>query len=168
MLLGAYLIDLNAMVFGAPSSLFPALNHSVFGGRPSTLGLLYAAPGAGALLGGLTTGWLDRVRRQGIAIVVVVCVWAVAIVAFGLERTLWVALVLLAVAGWADVISAVLRTTVLQPVPAERFGAGSRRCRWRWSRAALVSAASSRAHSPRRSRRNSPSSAAASSLSAGR
>ena len=113
-LLGAYLIDLNAMVFGAPSSLFPALNHSVFGGRPSTLGLLYAAPGAGALLGALTTGWLHHIRRQGIAIVVAVCVWAAAIVAFGLGRTLWVALVLLAVAGWADVISAVLRTTVLQ------------------------------------------------------
>jgi MFS family permease len=102
-LLGAYLIDLNAMVFGAPNSLFPALNHSVFGGRPSTLGFLYAAPGAGALLGALTTGWLDRIRRQG-----------VAIVAFGLVRTLWIALVLLAAAGWADVLSAVLRSTVLQ------------------------------------------------------
>ena len=113
-LLAAYLIDLNAMVFGAPSSLFPALNHSVFGGRPSTLGFLYAAPGAGALLGALTTGWLDRIRRQGVAIMLAVCVWGVAIVAFGLARTLWVALVVLAVAGWADVISAVLRTTVLQ------------------------------------------------------
>ena len=113
-LLAAYLIDLNAMVFGAPTSLFPALNHAVFGGRPSTLGFLYAAPGAGALLGALTTGWLDRIRRQGVAIVVAVCGWGAAIVAFGLVRTLWVALVVLAVAGWADVISAVLRTTVLQ------------------------------------------------------
>jgi MFS family permease len=113
-LLAAYLIDLNAMVFGAPSSLFPALNHSVFGGRPSTLGFLYAAPGAGALLGALTTGWVDRIRRQGVAIMVAVCVWGAAIVAFGLIRTLWVALVVLAVSGWADVISAVLRTTVLQ------------------------------------------------------
>jgi MFS family permease len=113
-LLAAYLIDLNAMVFGAPSSLFPALNHSVFGGRPSTLGFLYAAPGAGALVGALTTGWLDRIRRQGVAITLAVCVWGGAIVTFGLLRTLWVALVVLAVAGWADVISAVLRTTVLQ------------------------------------------------------
>jgi MFS family permease len=113
-LLGAYLIDLNAMVFGAPNSLFPALNHSVFGGKPSTLGFLYAAPGAGALLGAVTTGWLSRIRRQGIAVMVAVSVWAAAIVAFGLVRTLWIALTLLAVAGWADVISAVLRTTVLQ------------------------------------------------------
>jgi predicted MFS family arabinose efflux permease len=113
-LLGAYLIDLNAMVFGAPNSLFPALNHSVFGGSASTLGVLYAAPGVGALLGALTTGWLARIRRQGIAIVVAISVWAAAIVAFGVVRTLWVALVLLALAGWADVISAVLRTTVLQ------------------------------------------------------
>lgn len=113
-LLAAYLIDLNAMVFGAPSALFPALNHSVFGGRPSTLGFLYAAPGAGALLGALTTGWLDRIRRQGVAISMAVCLWGAAIVAFGFVRTPWAALVLLALAGWADVISAVLRTTVLQ------------------------------------------------------
>jgi predicted MFS family arabinose efflux permease len=113
-LLGAYLIDLNAMVFGAPSSLFPALNHAVFGGSPGTLGLLYAAPGAGALLGALTTGWLDRIRRQGVAIMVAVAVWGAAIAAFGLVRTFWAALVLLALAGWADVLSAVLRTTVLQ------------------------------------------------------
>ena len=113
-LLAAYLIDLNAMVFGAPSSLFPALDHSLFGGRPSTLGFLYAAPGAGALLGALTTGWLDRIRRHGVAIMLAVCVWGAAIVAFGLLRALWVALVVLAVAGWADVISAVLRTTLLQ------------------------------------------------------
>jgi MFS family permease len=113
-LLAAYLIDLNAMVFGAPSSLFPAFNHSVFGGRPSTLGFLYAAPGAGALLGSLSTGWLDRIRRQGAAIMVAVCVWGAAIVAFGVVHTLWVALVVLALAGWADVLSAVLRSTVLQ------------------------------------------------------
>jgi predicted MFS family arabinose efflux permease len=113
-LLGAYLVDLNAMVFGAPTALFPALNHSVFGGDPATLGLLYAAPGAGALLGALTTGWLDRIRRQGVAIMVAVAIWGVAIAAFGLVHTLWVALVLLAVAGWVDVLSAVLRTTVLQ------------------------------------------------------
>jgi MFS family permease len=113
-LLGAYLIDLNAMVFGAPSALFPALNHSLFGGDPGSLGLLYAAPGAGALLGALTTGWLDRIRRQGIAIVVAVSVWGAAIAAFGFVHALWGALLLLAVAGWVDVLSAVLRTTLLQ------------------------------------------------------
>src|SRR5215470_16953893 len=59
---GAYLIDVNATVFGMPKAVFPALAATVFGGGASTLGLLYAAPGAGALLGAVTTGWVDRVR----------------------------------------------------------------------------------------------------------
>ncbi len=62
---GAYLIDINAMVFGMPRALFPALATTFFGGGASTLGFLYAAPGAGALVGALTTGWVSRVQRQG-------------------------------------------------------------------------------------------------------
>ena len=118
-LLGAYLIDINAMVFGAPRALFPALAVELFHGGAGTLGLLYAAPATGALVGAFTTGWLDQVRRQVLAVVVAVCVWGAAIVAFGLASVLWAALALLALAGWADVISAVLRTTILQrSVPA--------------------------------------------------
>jgi predicted MFS family arabinose efflux permease len=111
---GAFLIDLAATVFGQPRALFPALAASVFGGGPKTLGLLYAAPGAGALAGALTSGRLDRVRRQGWAVVWAVAVWGAAIAAFGVVHLLWAALVLLAVAGWADVLSAVLRTTIVQ------------------------------------------------------
>jgi MFS family permease len=111
---GAYLIDLNAMVFGLPRALFPALAATVFGGGATTVGLLYAAPGAGALLGALTTGWVSRVRRQGLAVIIAVIVWGLAITGFGLVRILPVALVLLAVAGWADVLSAVFRNTIIQ------------------------------------------------------
>jgi MFS family permease len=118
---GAYLIDINAMVFGMPRALFPALAASVFHGGPSTLGYLYAAPAAGALIGALTTGWLARIHRQGWAVIVAVCVWGAAIVAFGLVTVLWIALALLAVAGWADVISAVLRSTILQSSVPEEF-----------------------------------------------
>ena len=96
---GAYLIDLNAMVFGMPRALFPALAVSVFHGGARTLGYLYAAPAAGALVGALTTGWLERISRQAWAVIVAVCVWGAAIVAFGLVHLLWVALVLLALAG---------------------------------------------------------------------
>jgi MFS family permease len=113
-LLGAYLIDINAMVFGAPRALFPALAVSVFHGGPRTLGLLYAAPAAGALVGAGTTGWLDRVRHQGRIVIIAVCAWGAAIAAFGLVHALGIALALLGLAGWADVISAVLRTTILQ------------------------------------------------------
>jgi predicted MFS family arabinose efflux permease len=111
---GAYLFDINAMVFGMPRAVFPALATTVFGGGASTLGFLYAAPGAGALLGAVTTGWVHRVRRQGRAVIVAVVVWGAAITCFGLARWLPAALVLLAVAGWADVISAVFRNTILQ------------------------------------------------------
>jgi MFS family permease len=111
---GAYLIDVNAMVFGMPRALFPALAATRYGGGVRVLGLLYAAPGAGALLGALTTGWVSRIKRQGLAVIVAVIVWGVAITCFGLVPWLPVALALLAVAGWADVISAVFRNTIIQ------------------------------------------------------
>ena len=111
---GAYLIDINAMVFGMPRALFPALAATRFGGGATTLGFLYAAPGAGALIGALTTGWVSRVQRQGRAVIVAVIVWGAAITGFGLVAWLPAALVLLAVAGWADVISAVFRSTIIQ------------------------------------------------------
>jgi MFS family permease len=112
--LGAYVIDVNAMVFGMPRALFPALAATVFGGGATTVGLLYAAPGAGALVGALTTGWVGRVRRQGLAVICAVLVWGAAIAGFGVAHWLPLALVLLAVAGWADVLSAVFRNTIIQ------------------------------------------------------
>jgi MFS family permease len=111
---GAYLIDVNAMVFGMPRALFPALAATVFGGGATTVGLLYSAPGVGALLGALTSGWVGRVRRQGLAVVCAVLVWGLSIAGFGLAHWLPLALVLLAVAGWADVVSAVFRNTIIQ------------------------------------------------------
>jgi hypothetical protein len=85
---GAYLIDLAATTFGQPRALFPALAASVFGGGARTLGLLYAAPGAGALLGATTSGRLERVGRQGWAVIAAVGVWGTAIAAFGFVRLL--------------------------------------------------------------------------------
>jgi MFS family permease len=111
---GAYLIDINAMVFGMPRALFPALAATSFGGGASTLGFLYAAPGAGALVGALTTGWVSRIQRQGLAVIVAVIAWGAAITCFGLVPWLPAALVLLAAAGCADVISAVFRSTIIQ------------------------------------------------------
>jgi MFS family permease len=111
---GAFVVDVNAMVFGMPRALFPELGTQLFGGGPGTVGLLYAAPGAGALLGAVTTGWVASVRRHGLAVLVAVVVWGAAIAAFGLVTWLPAALVLLAVAGAADVISAVFRGTILQ------------------------------------------------------
>lgn len=109
-----FVIDFNAMVFGMPRALFPAMGIGTFGGDASTVGLLYAAPGAGSLLGALTSGWVGGVRRRGRLIVWAVVVWGSAIAFFGLVPYLPGALILLAVAGGADVVSAVFRNTILQ------------------------------------------------------
>lgn len=113
---GVYLLDIDAMVFGMPRALFPALGLNFFHGGAEAVGFLYAAPGAGALIGALTTGWVNAVRRQGRAVIVAVMAWGAAIAVFGLVDVLWVAIILLAVAGWADVVSAVFRNTILQTV----------------------------------------------------
>jgi Transmembrane secretion effector len=113
-LLGTLVIDLNATVLGLPRALFPAMAATVFGGGATTLGLLSAAPGAGALVGAATSGWVGKVRRQGRAVTVTVTVWGCAVAGVGLVGVLPCALALLAVAGWADVVSAVLRSTIVQ------------------------------------------------------
>lgn len=109
-------IDLIAMIFGMPRALFPALALTVWGVGAVGLGLMNAAPAAGALVGALTSGWLGGVRRQGAAVVWAVAGWGAAIAAFGLLGApfFWLALVALAFAGAADVVSAVFRSTILQ------------------------------------------------------
>ncbi len=113
-LTSTFLIDINAMVFGMPRALFPALGTTLYGGGATTVGLLYAAPGVGALVGALLTGWVGSVRRQGRAVIWAVLGWGAAIAVFGLVPWLPLGLALLALAGAADVISAVFRNTILQ------------------------------------------------------
>ena len=115
-LMGTYLIDFNAMIFGMPSALFPELAATRFSGsglsEATVYGLLSGAPAAGALLGTVTSGWIRRIRRHGVAIVWSVVVWGVAITFFGLADSLWVALPLLAAAGAGDWVSATFRSTI--------------------------------------------------------
>lgn len=111
---GTFVIDLNAMIFGMPRALFPALGTQAFGGGAATVGLLYAAPGAGALVAAITTGWVTAVERQGRAVLWAVAAWGLSIAAFGLATWLPLGLFLLAIAGAADVVSAVFRNTILQ------------------------------------------------------
>jgi MFS family permease len=108
------LLDLNAMVFGMPSALFPAIGTETLGGDALTVGLLYAAPGIGALLGAVTSGWVSVVRRQGVAILVAIIGWGVAITIFGFTTSLTLALVMLGVAGAADVVAAIFRHAIVQ------------------------------------------------------
>ncbi|MEU9715758.1 MFS transporter [Streptomyces sp. NPDC047976] len=106
--------DLAAMVFAQPKALFPAVAVLWYGGDARTVGLLVAAPAVGALLGGLFSGWQGRIRRHGLAILVSVAAWGLAIAVFGLTRNLWLGLLFLAVAGCADTISMVFRSTMMQ------------------------------------------------------
>jgi MFS family permease len=117
--LGSFLVDSNAMVFGMPSALFPALAANHFGGGATTVGYLYAAPYAGALLCSLTSGWTSHVRRQGLAVLVAAGLWGAAITVFGLLDSLWLALVFLAIAGGADLISALFRSAILLSATTE-------------------------------------------------
>jgi len=114
-ILSTFVIDLDAMIFGMPTSLFPVLALDVFHAGPTGLGLLGAAPAVGALLGALLSGWVSSVRRVGQAVIVAVAIWGVAITLFGLSTfSFLLALVFLAIAGAADVLSAVFRSTIIQ------------------------------------------------------
>jgi MFS family permease len=108
-LLGTYLIDINAMFFGMPMALFPAIAES-FGN--ASVGLFYSAPSVGSLIVTLTSGWTRRVNRHGLAVTLAATAWGVAIIGFGLAGRLWIALLFLAIAGGADMISGLFRMTI--------------------------------------------------------
>ena len=117
-----FVIDIIAMVFGMPRALFPVLALTQFDQGPEVVGLLFAAPAVGAFIGAATTGWVGRIERQGLAVIWAVVVWGAGIAAFGLvDSNLWLALFFLAVAGAADVISAVFRNTILQVTVPEHL-----------------------------------------------
>ena len=108
-LLGTYLIDIIAMFFGMPMALFPAIAES-FGG--ASVGWFYSMMAVGPLLVSLTSGWTGRINKHGAAITIAVVVWGLAIVGFGLTRSLWLALFFLALAGAADNVSGLFRMTM--------------------------------------------------------
>ncbi len=117
-----FAIDLVAMVFGMPAALFPILAITQFHRGPAIVGLLFAAPSVGALAGALSGGWVRRVHRPGIAVIWAVAAWGAAIAAFGLVGSnLPLALAFLALAGAADVISAIFRSTIAQLATPDRL-----------------------------------------------
>lgn len=107
-----YVVDLIAMVFGWPLAVFPALADGRFGS--GALGWLYAGASIGAVLAGLFSGWISRLQRHGATIIVAVGIWGAAITAFAFSGSLVLALLFLAIAGAADMVSAALRMTMLQ------------------------------------------------------
>jgi hypothetical protein len=137
----SFVVDLIAMILGMPRALFPQMAHESFGGPVeggTTMALLAAAMSAGAVAGGVFSGWLPRIRRQGLAVVVAIVVWGAAMVGFGLAggmalgaplacgrgstgTLLWIALAFLAIGGAADMVSAAFRSTILQQVASDEL-----------------------------------------------
>lgn len=109
-LMGTYIVDIVAMAFAFPIALFPAM--AAADGRTEAVGWLLSAMSAGALAIGLFSGWTGRVRRHGRAVVLAAAVWALGIVALGFAPGLVAALLCLAVAGAADMVSGVFRGTI--------------------------------------------------------
>lgn len=122
-LLGAFLSDLLATVLGMPIAVFPQINDERFGGAAQTLGLFGSALAAGGVLGTVLSGSVGRVSRQGRAMLIAGSVWGIGLVGFGLARSLWLTLAMLALAGAADVLSVVFRTATVQVLtPDDRRG----------------------------------------------
>ena len=127
----SFVVDLIAMVFGMPRALFPQIAHQSFGGPVeggTIMALLAASIGAGAVAGGVFSGWLPQIRRQGLVVVGAIVVWGLAMVGFGLFSgvahgraglVLWAALAFLAVGGAADMVSAAFRSTILQQAASD-------------------------------------------------
>ena len=115
LILSTFVIDLFAMVFGMPRALFTFLIVDQFHHSEELVGLLFSAPAVGAFIGAMASGWTRRVDRQGLAVIWAVAAWGASIAVFGWSGShLWLGLLALALAGWADVISAIFRSTILQ------------------------------------------------------
>jgi len=111
-LLLSFAVDIVAMVLAMPKALFPEAAARFGGG--AAVGWLYSSIAIGSVVAGLTSGWIGRVRRQGVALVIAVVGWGLAVAASGATHQLWATVALLGVAGAADLVSAVYRQTILQ------------------------------------------------------
>jgi MFS family permease len=119
-LLLSFGVDIIAMVFAMPRALFPEVAEDRFGGG-SAVGWLFAAIAIGSVIGGLTSGWIGRVKRQGVALVIAVIGWGLAIGFSGFAHSLWLMVLLLAAGGAADLVSAVYRQSILQVFAPDRL-----------------------------------------------
>ena len=117
-LLSTMSLDFLATFFGSPRALFPYYADRVFRVGPEGLGLLFAAPGVGSLIAAVSAGWIPRVRRQGLAVLLAVTAWGLAIAAFGAisDGLFPLALLFVALAQGADTVSTIFRGTILQMV----------------------------------------------------
>nr|WP_246192580.1 MFS transporter [Kitasatospora atroaurantiaca] len=120
-LLGTYAVDTCAMLFAYPVAIFPFLAGDLH--ADWALGLMYAATAVGALAVSVTSGWTSHVHRHGRMLVFSALGWGAAMAVAGLVGDIWLVLFFLAVAGGADQISGVARSTIWnQSIPDELRG----------------------------------------------
>jgi MFS family permease len=119
--MAGFVMDLSAMTFGMPRALFPVLALTVYHAGAAGTGLLYAAVAAGATIFALTTGWVSHARYLGRIVLVAVALWGIFIAAAGLVDNIWPAALLFALAGGADSVSAVCRSTMMQVLTTEEM-----------------------------------------------
>ncbi|WP_435644532.1 MFS transporter [Streptomyces sp. H49] len=111
---GALLTDLAVTVLSMPVSLFPLINAERFDGTPRTLGLFLTAVAVGGVAASLLSGAFTRLPRPGLAMLGGSAVWGAALTLFGMSPDPWIGLAFLVVAGAADTVSVVTRSTVVQ------------------------------------------------------
>lgn len=120
-LAGTYLVDVAAMILAMPTALFPFLaarTHTAW-----ALGALYSSAAVGSMLAALVSGWTTRVHRQGLGVILAATAWGVAITCAGLTATLPIVVACLVVAGAADMVSGIFRTTMWnQSIPDDLRG----------------------------------------------
>jgi MFS family permease len=120
-LLLSFAVDIVAMVLAMPRALFPDVAANRFAHVPNASGWLFSAIAIGSVLAGVTSGWVARVKRQGIALIFAVVGWGIAVAVAGVARQFWLVIVLLALAGAADLVSAVYRQTMLLTYAPDRL-----------------------------------------------
>jgi len=113
-LMGTYLIDIAAMLFAFPVALFPAMAQQ-WGGAGAA-GLLFSAMAVGSLIATLFSGWSGRVQHHGRVVVLAAICWGLFIVCVGFTSQLWLAILFLALAGGADMISGLFRGVIWNQV----------------------------------------------------
>ena len=120
-LCGAFLADVNATFFALPVSLFPAINSERFGGNPRILGLFMTAIGIGGLVSAVFAGPLRHASRHGRLMLTCVAVWGGGFALFAVAPSLWLTLLALAIAGFADTFTVVIRGMIVQAATPDEF-----------------------------------------------
>ncbi|MFF5212033.1 MFS transporter [Streptosporangium sp. NPDC000396] len=120
-LMGTYLVDIAAMIFAFSTALYPFLAGEFH--SPEAVGLFFSASAVGSLVASVTSGWTGRIHRHGLGVIVAALVWGAAVALAAVMPAVWGVFACLALAGAADMISAVFRSTIWnQTIPDEFRG----------------------------------------------